>query len=202
MSQKSTDSGYSSPDEPNASQDSKPPRPKGIIVKLGGQNLLRFKGTPSKAMNDRLNHVIDKIEPLLLSRLKKTGGRVGPMSFRTMILGTNEEDAGEYIVVLCPKKLLDTVNDFFDKTKIIKEMCGPTEQTPRLSIIVEGREPRLTAKLSRSNMSIDQRPINVCFATGYERPKLPGCSLMLQDVEKVGKTATFSGMIRVVAMDG
>lgn len=201
MSQNFTDSGYSSPDDPTASepQDSKSPRLKGIPVKLGGQNLFRFKGTPSKARNDRFNYVIDQIEPLLHAHLKKTGGRLGPMSFRTMILGANEEDAGEYIVVLCPKKLSETVNDFFDKTKIIQELCEPTEQTARLRIIVEGREPRLTAKLLRSLLAIDRRAIN--RYPDY-RLSLCGCSLRLKGIQKNGKTATFGGMIKVVNKAG
>ncbi|KAK1699854.1 hypothetical protein BDP55DRAFT_626543 [Colletotrichum godetiae] len=208
VSQDFTDSGYSSPDDPTVSdsqvrvQDSKQPRPKGIPVKLGGQNLFRFKGTPSKQTNDRFNYVIDQIEPLLLARLKKTGSRVGPMAFRTMILGTNEEDAGEYIVVLCPKKLLETVNDFFDKTKIIKELCEPTEQTPRLSIIVEGREPRLTAKLLRSLLSIDHSHVDSNSWVTKKEPKICGCSLRLTGNQKNGKTATFGGMIKVMDTAG
>lgn len=209
VSQDSRDSGYSSPgrhpisDSQDRVQGDRPSRPKGIAVKLGGQNLFRFKNTTSKPTIARLNYVIDKIEPLLLLvSLKKTGGRVAPMALRTMTLGTNEENAGEYIVVLCPKKLLGTVNDFFDKTKIIQELCEPTEQTPRLSIIVEGREPRLLAKLWHSHLSIESRPGDFCHSFLYNKPTLCGSSLRFEATLTEGKIATFGGMIKVVNMDG
>ncbi|OHE94331.1 hypothetical protein CORC01_10378 [Colletotrichum orchidophilum] len=204
ISRNFTDSGYSSPDDPIAShtqnrvQDSKLPSLKGIPVKLGGQNLLRFKSRPSKPTKDRFNYIIDQIEPLLLARLKKTGKRVGSMAFRTMILGTNEEDASEHIVVLCPNQLLETFNDFFDKNKIIKELCEPTEESPKFRIIVEGREPRLTAKLWHSLMSIGHTSIDLENLFSPQMSSVCGRSLRLTNVQKDVRAATFGVMIKVV----
>ncbi|KAK1465930.1 hypothetical protein CMEL01_11922 [Colletotrichum melonis] len=208
VSENFTDSGYSSPDDPaifdsrDRLQESKA-RPKGIPVKLGGRDLLRFKITPDKSTRDRFSHVINQIEPLLLARLKKkTGERIGLIAFRSMILGTAAENAHEHIVVLCPSQLLDTINEFFEKTKIIKELCEPSDQIPSISIIVEGREPRMMAQLLHSVMAMGPHPQSPddIYMPGMQ--SLSGQCVVAKDTLGIAIIATCGGMIKVVDKTG
>ncbi|KAK1729556.1 uncharacterized protein BDZ83DRAFT_36104 [Colletotrichum acutatum] len=208
ISENFTDSGYSSPDDPvifdsrERLQESKP-RPNGIPVKLGGRDLLRFKIAPDKSTRDRFSHVINQVEPLLLARLKKkTGERIGLIAFRSMILGTTAENAHEHIVVLCPSQLLDTVNEFFEKTKIIKELCEPSDQIPSISIIVEGREPRMMAQLLHSVMAMGPHPKSLDDIHMLGTQSLSGSSLVVKDTMGIAIIATCGGMIKVVDKTG
>ncbi|KAK1497159.1 hypothetical protein CCUS01_13198 [Colletotrichum cuscutae] len=178
-------------------------RPKGIPVKLGGRDLLRFKITPDKSTRDRFSHVINQIEPLLLARLKKkTGERIGPIAFRSMILGTAAENAHEHIVVLCPSQLLDTINEFFAKTKIIKELCEPSYQIPFISIIVEGREPRMMAQLLHSVMAMGPHPQSLDDVYMPGTQSLSGQFIVAKDTLSIAIIATCGGMIKVVDKTG
>ncbi|KAK1531235.1 hypothetical protein CPAR01_10884 [Colletotrichum paranaense] len=205
VEEKFIDSGYSSPNDPislsecrDELQNSKPLYGRGIPIKLGGQNLLRFKAPPDKSTNDRFKYMTDQIEPLLLARLKKTDGRFGPTAIRKMILGTSEEDAHEHLVVLCPSQLVDNIKEFFEKTKIVKQLCESTEQTSSVSIIVEGREPRLTAKLSHSLMSMDRTSSDFADFGRSDKWSLCGRALSIKSTQRDVRVATCGGVIKVL----
>ncbi|KAK0382498.1 hypothetical protein CLIM01_00155 [Colletotrichum limetticola] len=207
----SIDSGYSSLHSQDMIQDKalakKRAQARGIPVKLGGRNFFRFN-TLDKPKQAHLNDVIDRIEPLLLARLRNTRVRHGLMGFETMMLGKTEERGHEHIIVCCRSQIAETVESFFEKNKIIKELCGSSDdQTPAITILVHGQEPQLIAKLLRSLIYMAHTTDNFEAPWSTEprnikRPTLCGSSLKLTSSQRVLKAATGGGMIKVVSKAG
>lgn len=199
------DSGYSSPDGPVAScshhhvQNQEPAQPERKRINLGGRDFFRFD--LDATARARLDDVSSQIAPLLCDHLKKSGERIGLISFRPFVLGATAERGHDHIVVFCPSQLSKTIENFFKKTKTIKDLCEPTEQAPLITIVVDGRQPLLLARLAHSIMSIgphsndSEDRSNIYF---YDRTTICGRPLRLIMAQGNANDATCGGIINIV----
>lgn len=165
------------------------------------KGLLVFKKDVDLKTNLRFNEIVPEVERLLLSHIKSSSrvfsksARSGPMAIRLVVLGKSEDDAKEHIVVFCPAALYKRVQRFFNKEKVVKELCEPSDPAvPSFKVVVNGQAPRLRASLSEVQVfCATLEPSNGTFC---------GRPISLVDDRGDVRYATFGGVVKVSNSNG
>ncbi|KAF7562349.1 hypothetical protein G7046_g1794 [Stylonectria norvegica] len=124
--------------------------PKAIPFPIATEKDLKvFKRDTAPEITARFREIIPEIERLLLgfvksaNRIFSAATPYKPMSIRHMVLGKTEDDARDCLVIFCSADQCKRVQRFFDKHRIIKELCEPTDSAaPSFRVVVKGLPPR------------------------------------------------------------
>ncbi|KAI0376510.1 hypothetical protein F5Y04DRAFT_266202 [Hypomontagnella monticulosa] len=154
----------------------------------------------NKKTRDRFEAIKPSFERLLLEHIRsrqKPGTRYTPLSTRLAMMGTSENDARPYILILCQPSQESTIRRF-TRQKIIREMCQPQDvSVPSLEVLVLGNAPKL--HLAQSEIEV------ITDATLISEPvhfTLCGVPISFMHPNGQRRNATFGGIIKVVAENG
>ncbi|KAH9242045.1 hypothetical protein K456DRAFT_1718647 [Colletotrichum gloeosporioides 23] len=113
-----------------------------------------------------------------------------------MILGATQDDAHDYVVVLCDHKSLKAVRRVFDRERVIRDLLDSSDNDKcSFKVILEGSPPRLRALLSTVWVEIAEAGYEAFPGTGET---LCGQPLRLINPVNDIRYTTFGGVIKVV----
>lgn len=149
---------------------------------------------------DRFRAMQPSFEKLLLEYIRahrKPGTRYTPMSTRLAMMGTSENDARPYILILCQPAQKSIIQGF-TRQEIVRDMCRPGDLgVPSLEVLVLGKAPRLHLAHSEIEVTTDTTLIS-------EPVHFTLCGVPISFTHPNGqrRNATFGGIIKVMAGNG
>jgi hypothetical protein len=210
------DSGYGSiQTSPRRSlaHDSEPPTKEtnvaGTPVKFAGpgkkstvDGMFSFNKTVDKATISRFNEIVPQIERLLVANLRESRPflrprQLGPMAIRLMVLGTDDGDPSEYMVVLCQPDHVKCIQQFFNSSLIKSLYEPPDDLVPRFKVLISGTAPQLRS----GGPELDVTALYDQSAKG--RKTLCGIPIYLvSNSSNIRGKSTIGGLIKVTFGDG
>lgn len=129
---------------------------------------------------------------------RRSGVRYAPMSIRVAMMGTSDEDARPYIVILCEASLKPLIQGLI-KQDVIANLCEPGELgVPSFKIVVHGNAPRL--RFSESD--IDVVADTTCIYGRSRENTFCGIPISFRLPNGQRQHATFGGIIKVTTISG
>lgn len=108
-------------------------------------DLKTFNKHVEKEVKDRYDGISERLEITLVKYMHKSPQDFNPTALRLMVLGTTEEDAKPWIVVLCPAHRVRRVQRFFDKP-LARDLCQPKDpDIPCFEIAIFGQPLQMRA---------------------------------------------------------
>lgn len=149
----------------------------------------------SESVQNRFKDLNELFDKPLYNHLSKKQPLTSMISIKLQVLGTNENDAKPWIVVMCDKSISKRVKQFFNQSHIKSEyQPDDADQTlPFFGIVVCDRPPRLLAANSRLNVYSDFQP------DGVGSSNLSGRILRIGESEK-GRIATLGGVVMMESL--
>lgn len=144
----------------------------------------------SESVQSRFKDLNEVFTQPLYSHLSKKRPLTSMISIKLKVLGTNENDAKPWIVVMCDKSISKRVKQFFDQSHVKSEyQPQDADQTlPFFEIVICNRPPRLLAANPRLNVY-----------GGFRRRGL-GKILRIGEPHE-GRIATLGGVVLTESLD-
>lgn len=146
----------------------------------------------SESVQNRFKDLNELFGKPLYDYLSKKQPLTSIVSIKLKVLGTNQDDAKPWIVVMCDKSVSKKVKQFFNQSHIKSEYQPPdADQTsPFFEIVVCERPPRRLAANPRLNVYSDFQP------DGDDCGVLSGRIVRFGEPDK-GRIATLGGVVMI-----
>lgn len=146
----------------------------------------------SESVQNRFKDLNELFGKPLYDYLSKIQPVTGTISIKLKVLGTNENDAKPWIVVMCDKSISKRVKQFFDQSHIKSEYQphDADQILPFFEIVVCDRPPSLLAGSPRWDVYSDFQP------DGDDSGILSGQILRIGESDK-GRIATLGGVVMI-----